>query len=646
MVCHEHRAHIPARVGDDGYGHAGCMDPGHGPCGRRIRLPLHRIVHRFVDRSPQPGQLVVGQPVQHMPPRLPNIRVEVAGVPQFLDGVRCRLNPRGQRLGPLIGPGIAQLMARFRNRHGERGMGKKGATKVEEHPSDVRHSRRVRESAGGARACGLASAPVTRIGQRILERPYAWVLTLAIVLRLPTLVTRLFDADEAAIGVQGLVVRSGGTLYRDIFDRKPPLPPLAYAASFSLTDSTDVRPMRVLVTVLLALGGLLMAHEAKRRWGTNAHAAWAGTLFVAGAMAFFPADAGGANYAHFALVPGAAALLWSRRSQWFWGLAAGAAFGLALLTRQSWALALPAALYSAWCAGRWRNMGLIAVGTAATVSTVALYAPFGAYWEWNFTNSPGFVLAAAGVGISLLRGLASSAAFIGFHITMAVCLWLTLRTRNPLRAAGRDDRDLWVWLLSGLAAVAAGFRFFGHYWLQVLPPLVVLTTPLVASLAGRARRLAIVGVAVPAAVACALLFVPGSFHRRPDPTDLAAYVHDRTDTDQRVFIWGSFPEVLVKAERLPAGALVHTDFVTGRSGGREDPEVTLALATPGAMQIMMDDLHAHPPALVLDTSTTDDLGYANYPMTLFAEVAEFVYANYEQVTVIDGVSVWQLVTDI
>ena len=38
---------------------------------------------------------------------------------------------------------------------------------------------------------------------------------------------RLFDPDEAAIGVQGMVVRSGGTLYRDIFDRKPPLPPLA-----------------------------------------------------------------------------------------------------------------------------------------------------------------------------------------------------------------------------------------------------------------------------------------------------------------------------------------------------------------------------------------------------------------------------------
>ncbi len=487
---------------------------------------------------------------------------------------------------------------------------------------------------------------MTRIGQRIIERPYAWVVSLSIVLRLPTIVTRLFDADEAAIGVQGLVVRSGGTLYRDIFDRKPPLPPLAYAASFSLTHSTDVRPMRVLVTILLALGGLLMAHEAKHRWGTNAHAAWAGTLFVTGAMALFPADAGAANFAHFALLPGAAALLWSRRPQWFWTLAAGVAFGLALLTRQSWLLALPAALFSSWRSARWRGTALFGIGTAVSVSTVALYAPFGAYWQWNFTNSPGFVLASAGIGISLLRALASSAAFIGFHLTMAGCLWIALRTRNPLRALGRDERDLWLWLLTGLAAVAAGFRFFGHYWLQVLPPLVVLTTPVVASLAARAQRRAVIGVAVPAVIAFALLFVPGSFHHRPNPSNLAAYVHNNTAADERIFIWGSFPEVLVEAERLPGGALVHTDFVTGRSGGREDPTVTLKLATPGALKTMLSDLTTDPPVLVLDTSTSSRLGYSNYPISLFPEVSAFVNDNYEHVTDIDGVAVWRRVTDI
>ena len=80
---------------------------------------------------------------------------------------------------------------------------------------------------------------------------------------------RLFDPDEAAIGVQAMVVRAGGTLYTDIYDRKPPLPPLLYAASFSLTDSTDIRLIRVLVTIMLAAAGILVALECLRRWGPS-----------------------------------------------------------------------------------------------------------------------------------------------------------------------------------------------------------------------------------------------------------------------------------------------------------------------------------------------------------------------------------------
>ncbi len=482
---------------------------------------------------------------------------------------------------------------------------------------------------------------MTRIWQHLQAKPYLWVVSLAVVLRLPTFTTRLFDPDESAIGVQGMVVRSGGVLYRDIFDRKPPLPPLAYAASFSLTGTTDVRLMRVLVTVLLATGGVLVAHDARRRHGTAAAAWWGGTLFVTGAMAFFPADAGAANYAHFALLPGTAALLWTRRAHWGWALAGGVALGLAILTRQSWLLASVAALYSAQRAGRWRNPAIVAAATAATVATTALYAPFGAFWEWNVTNSPGFVFAGAGIFISIGRGLVSSLAFIGFHVVATVGLWCALRRRNPLTAAGRDDRDLWIWLLTGLAAAAAGFRFFGHYWLQVLPPVVVLATPMVAAWSMAAQRRALAVTAVAGSVAFGLLFVPGSFHHRPDPSPMASYLDAHTTADQTVFVWGSYPEVLMRSDRLPAGALVHTDFVTGRSGGREDPEETLPLATPGALELMMDHLRSDPPELVLDTSTATDLGYRNYPLSLIPEVDEFVTGGYHRVDVVDGITVWQ-----
>lgn len=475
---------------------------------------------------------------------------------------------------------------------------------------------------------------------RFEVRLCAALVGLAFLLRWPTFVRRLFDPDEAAIGVQGMVVRAGGTLYQDVFDRKPPLPPLAYALSFSITDSNDVRPLRIVVTLCLAGAGIVVALDAHRRFGRTA-AWWAGILLIAGAMAMWPSDAGAANYAHFALLPGAAAIVWARRRGLGWAIAAGIALGLAVLTRQSWILGTPAALYAAYRAGRWRQAAVLAAVAALVVMSTGLYAPLGAFWEWNFADSPGFVFAGADLGRASLSGLASLAGFVGFHLTVVACLVVALRRRPPWRAAGRDDRDVWIWLLTGGVAVGAGLRFFGHYWLQVLPAAVVLAAPVAAGLAGRWRRWAMAGVVVPGVLTFALLFVPGSFHHRPDPGPLATTVDSLTEPGDRVLVWGSYPELLVAADRLPGGDLVHMDFVSGRSGGREDPAETLPEATPGALGIVLRSIAADPPALVLDTSTARDLGYENYPLSVVPALQAIVARQYTRVGEVDGVTIYR-----
>ena len=471
---------------------------------------------------------------------------------------------------------------------------------------------------------------------------YGGLSVLALVLRSPTFVRRLFDPDEAAIGVQAMVVRAGGTLYRDIYDRKPPLPPLLYAASFSLTDSTDVRLIRLLVTVLLAVCGIAVGAECRRRWG---HAAgwWGGVLLIAGAMALFPADAGAANYAHFALLPGTLAILWSRRGTLAYAIAAGVALGLAILTRQSWLLGVVPACVSVGLKGRWRYVGPFLVAVAATVATTVFYAPFDQFWRWNVTDSPSFVFAGINAWSAAAKGLTSIAGFVGFHVVVVVAAMsgMVAAVAQLRKRTLPDDFDLWWWVAVGLAAWAAGLRFFGHYWLQILPPLVLLAVPIVIRATDTLRKLAIAAIAAPAIAAWILLFVPGSFHHRPDPGQLAAYVRSQTTSDDRVFVWGSYPEVLLAADRLPAGGLVHTDFVVGRSGGRNDPAETLARAVPEALEIMLDSLKAAPPKLVLDTSTSPHLGYTRFPTSLITSVDRFIRDHYEQVSVVDGITVWR-----
>ena len=465
---------------------------------------------------------------------------------------------------------------------------------------------------------------------------------LAASLRAPTLVSRLFDPDEAAIGVQAMVVRSGGTLYTDIFDRKPPLPPLLYAASYSMTNSTDVRLMRVLVLVLLALCGILVAMDCWRRSGPVS-AWWGGVLIITGSMALFPTDAGAANYAHFALLPGTAAILWTRRGTLPTALAGGVALGVAILCRQSWLLGVVPACLSVGLCGRWRNVAPFLTTGALTIATTGFYAPFGRFWEWNVTNSPGFVFAGTNLWSAAGKGLVSVAGFVAFHpvVTLASGVALVAAATALRQRKMPAELDLWLWVATGLTAWAAGLRFFGHYWLQVVPPLVLLAVPAVARWTGRTRTLAIGGLVVPAVVAWALLFVPGSFHHRPNPATLVAYVTSHTSPTDRVFIWGSYPEVLVAADRLPAGGLVHTDFVVGRSGGRDDPATTLSSAIPAARAIMLDSLAHTPPRLILDTSTSSQLGYSKYPTSLVPELEQFIHSNYRQLAVVDGVTVWQ-----
>ncbi len=107
-----------------------------------------------------------------------------------------------------------------------------------------------------------------------------------------------------------------------------------------------------------------------------------------------------------------------------------------------------------------------------------------------------------------------------------------------------------------------------------------------------------------------------------------------------MFIWGSYAELAVALDRPIAGTQIHSDFVTGRSGGRNLGAETLAERTPGALDMMMADLTAAPPTLIVDTSTAPDLHYANYPMSLIPQIAQFVSAGYVKSDVIDGCTIY------
>ena len=155
----------------------------------------------------------------------------------------------------------------------------------------------------------VAAAPVDASD---LARLVIVLLAFAALLRLPAFFVDVFNSDETFLATQAQVIENGGNLYEEAADRKPPLVPYVYAAAFELFGTNDLWSVRVLAIGAAALTALLLALEARRRYGRRA--AWAaGLLCVFALVAFAPQDGQAANFEIFMLPAMTAAVLLARR---------------------------------------------------------------------------------------------------------------------------------------------------------------------------------------------------------------------------------------------------------------------------------------------------------------------------------------------
>jgi Dolichyl-phosphate-mannose-protein mannosyltransferase len=454
----------------------------------------------------------------------------------------------------------------------------------------------------------------------------------ALLAHLPGYLHQLFDSDEAAIATAGMVVERGGTLYRDVIDRKPPIPAFVYAGSFLSTGSRDLRPLHVVAALCLAASAVILAYGARRAAGATA-GWWAAGLLIAGATALQPTDAQAANFAHLALLPGCGALVAARAGSRRSAIVAGILVGVATLTRQTWIIGVVPAAYAAWWSSgrRAERVAFVLAGAAVTIAAVAIFVPFGAFWHWTFAGDRSVLALGESQNVGERGGLALEL----FVLANVASLWLILR-----RGRRREDLDLWLWLATGLIAFVAGWRFFGHYWMQVLPPMCFLAGLGAAACRPVTRRMLLVVVAAPAIAAWVLALSPA----RLDPTvrAMATYATTHTHPGDRVTVWGNAPEVYWLSGRAPGGSMVNTDFVTGKTAGRANGPQRLRDATPGARDIFLRSLAAHPPVLFFDTSSEGLRGYRHFPVALVPPVARFVHDRYTPVATVHGVRVYRL----
>jgi hypothetical protein len=268
---------------------------------------------------------------------------------------------------------------------------------------------------------------------------------------------------------------------------------------------------------------------------------------------------------------------------------------------------LPVAWW-AWKERRARPLALVGLGVAAPIVLTALLVGVGEYLRWNLLGNSGFASPPPlGEAVQLL--LEQGGLWIGLNAPLVLLLVLGWRARRSTAGAdggsARGVTDLWLWLAGGVLAVAVGWRFYGHYFLQLVPPASLLAAGYLASRAHRVRLGALVAtgaIALGCGVA-AFLADPADIVEPSVTEDAARAIRARSDPDDRVLVWGLAPEIYWESDRLPATRFVTTlSFLAGVQPSRDHPSAEPEAANRESWRDFVADFDAHPPRLVLDTA--------------------------------------------
>jgi 4-amino-4-deoxy-L-arabinose transferase-like glycosyltransferase len=385
----------------------------------------------------------------------------------------------------------------------------------------------------------------------------------AVTLALRLCHAHILWADEDYHLAAGIQTLGGKLLYRDLWYDKPPLAAWAYAAMGGLAG-WPLRLFDALYVLAVCAAAFCFARDL---WSRRE------AMLAAGLMAFFlnfdlPSAVIPMVPDLFLLLPHMAAVhcAWKGKP-----VAAGLWCGAAFLFHTKGVLVLAVCALLAW-----RSLPLLLAGflipNAAALGALAAEGALPRYyrqvWEWG----------AAYAGSSpelhpLGNGLRRTADWLGFHAALvlgAAAFWWGNRKRENYWWAG--------WLGLSFAGVTLGARFFPRYFLQLLPPMVLLAArgaALAAPALERKGRGALGGRAVCAAMVLALLIPLARFGPRygalardlflgreprwadvaldQDSQAAAAVVNGRKRPGDTLFVWGYRPGIFVYT-RLPAAS--------------------------------------------------------------------------------------------
>ena len=506
------------------------------------------------------------------------------------------------------------------------------------------------------------------------RRQRGWVnviiIALVIILRSPTLLPSLYNADEAYYATIANEMLDGGTVYHTAVDTKPPGMYYIYAGVFRVAGRNNLFAVHLLAIFVVVATAVVLRRIGARVAGDWA-GAWSGIGYAVFVHAYWPGDTLAANTEIFASLPLALSVLAFLRGQKnrVLGLMflSGALVGVATLIRQPSAVTLGAMLACLAYGCVISPIHSVARAVAAAIGVIIGFLAVIASLAWYYRvqgNLHDAYLWSWAFAIRYVESETTMAYVVKRLLTvhLVVILLSGLLWYFGLRQVVETLRSFWrgntvpteavllvLWLAFSYIAIFLGWRFPGHYHLPVLLPLSILAGQAFARFVAEQRRSSHArwrwvraGIIVTAGLPV-ITFLIVAFAVRTQPFHFLPVVQQivkDTGPDDRIFVWGTSPQLYSFSDRRMATRFVSCTHLVGAYASRpREVRDKGESVIPEAWAMFQADWAAHPPLLIIDMSTVDPF-WSAHPMTRYPVLRAFL-TGYHVEGVIDGETIYR-----
>jgi hypothetical protein len=123
---------------------------------------------------------------------------------------------------------------------------------------------------------------------------------------------------------------------------------------------------------------------------------------------------------------------------------------------------------------------------------------------------------------------------------------------------------------------------------------------------------------------------------------VSRYIAAHVDPGDRVLVWGSVPEIYWASGARPATRLITTNtFLAGNHPGRPPEDAAPEESDPQQWDWFFEDLTAHPPSYIVDTSPAEIRGAEWTPIDRFPRLEGMLQENYHFARTLDGIDIYE-----